>query len=198
MDFHSPESIAHVLAVCSEITNLAFRDLMGGPTLLPILDPLLLQRLSIAPYRLFFGMERMVFTRPLFSRITHLDILDWHEEGWAIWSGLAQMPCLTHLSFSYHDFTPYRTCRDILQNCKALEVLAVLCAAEEMLPRFLEQGRDLDSDPRFVVVVVQDDLLDWEIGAQGGKDYWSMADEMVMQRRLTMAVPDRLGSASGM
>ncbi|KAJ7184711.1 hypothetical protein C8R46DRAFT_1064857 [Mycena filopes] len=198
MDFQSEEFIASVLGACTGTVNLAFRDLMGGPALLPILDALPLQRLAICLDRLFLSIPGgMDFSRPLFAHITHLDILDWRDEGREPWAGLARIPHLTHLSFSYHDYLPIYTCRDVLRACKRLRVLAALCT-EALLPKFTVglTYSDLDADPRFVLVIVPDDLVDWEVGARGGGDYWDVADEMVKQRRLTMAVADEIVTAN--
>ncbi|KAJ6472335.1 hypothetical protein C8R47DRAFT_1324713 [Mycena vitilis] len=188
-DYHSLEFIGKIILTCSATVNLALLDIMGGPTLLPILDTLPLQRLSACVDRLFLGTGRMDFSRPLFSQITHLNILDWRDEGWPTWSGLADMPMLSHVSFSYHDFVPYRICKGALVNCKGLQVLVVVGLDTSLLRRFAEQQADLGDDPRFVTVLVADEVMDWKVGARGGLDYWDVAEKMVKERQLTMMVP---------
>ncbi|KAJ6535128.1 hypothetical protein B0H19DRAFT_1185048 [Mycena capillaripes] len=189
VDYHSPEFIAKVLSACDATVNLMFlHEMMGDPTLLPILDGLPLQRLSVCLDRLFYGVK-FDFSRTLFDNITHLDILDWRDEGYHRWSVLAEMPRLTHLSFSFHDYVPYNTCKAVLTCCRRLQVLAVLCSSEDVRKRFNKQRGDLETDPRFVIVMVSDDLLDWEIGAYGGEDYWGVADAMVKGRRLGIPMP---------
>ncbi|KAJ7911914.1 hypothetical protein B0H13DRAFT_1614099 [Mycena leptocephala] len=190
--YQSSEYAVSVLSVRGATINVAFLDIMGSSTLLPVLDALPLRRLSICLDRLVpFGIDKTDFSRPLFAQLTHLDILDWRDEGWPTWSGLAQLTQLTHLSFSYHDFIPYKTCHHVLRHCEALEVLAVVCSDQQLLCRFREQQRDLASDIRFIIVMVLDDLLDWEIGARGGDDYWSVADAVVKERWSTKDHPPR-------
>ncbi|KAJ7487384.1 hypothetical protein B0H11DRAFT_1117736 [Mycena galericulata] len=185
-DFHPTEVIAEVLCACDATVNLTFFDLMGGPALLPILATLPLQRLSACLVHLF--PDWIDFAHPLFAQITHLDILDWDDRGWDFYSGLAELPHLTHLCFSYNRYVPDDVCRGALRYCPSLEVLAIVRSSLEgcsdrALFGPLAEPTDLRTDARFVVVVVEDDLNDWKKGTLGGKDYWAVADAMVAERR---------------
>ncbi|KAJ7143958.1 hypothetical protein C8R44DRAFT_864963 [Mycena epipterygia] len=97
------------------------------------------------------------FSRPLFTKITHLDLGDSPDDGWKFWSGLADMPCLTHLSFrdDYEDMTMFHSA---LLHCKSLQVLAILFAPDV----FTLNYESLASDPRFVLVGVRHRELEWE------------------------------------
>ncbi|KAJ7734849.1 hypothetical protein B0H16DRAFT_1467400 [Mycena metata] len=169
MDFHTPEVILKMLAVCRETTNLASRNLTVavGPRA-SAYPPCVAPATSFdCPGLTFFGIE---FTRPLFARITHLAILDWREEGWWTWSKLAQMSRPTQFSFSY--YTLYYTRRNIFQNCKSLEVLLVLCSTERLLPGFIEKRKDLNFDPQFVIVLI----LDGRFVGLGDRSTWSVRE----------------------
>ncbi|KAJ7758815.1 hypothetical protein DFH07DRAFT_772388 [Mycena maculata] len=179
-NYHPAELIAEVLYACDATVNLSFLDLMGGPILLPILGGLPLQRLSACLQYLFHGEDGIDFSHPLFAQITHLDILDWDDRGWNRhdgYAGLARMPRLTHLSFSYNKEIPHGVCRGALEHCELLQVLAIVRSSPGSEP-----PANLSRDPRFVIVVVEDDLEDWKKGAHGEEDYWAVAEEMVMER----------------
>jgi hypothetical protein len=41
---------------------------------------------------------------------------------------------------------------------------------------------DAAAVPRFVMLVVCDLAIDWDVGARGGEDFWVRADEIVKMR----------------
>ncbi|KAJ7123276.1 hypothetical protein C8R43DRAFT_1241164 [Mycena crocata] len=158
---------------------------MGEPCLLPVLDALPLRRLSACLRRFFHNSgPKIDFSYPLFSQITHLDILDW-DDHWPFYSDIAKMPALTHVSLSYHQSIPRDICRGVLGHCKKLKVLVIVPSSRRILKSFSREPRiaDLLTDPRFVLVLVTDDLENWEISARGGDDYWAIADTIVEKQR---------------
>lgn len=101
------------LSRCGATVNVAF---------MPGLETLPLQRLSVNPHQLLKGP--VDFSHPLFSRITHLDILAWRSNGWEGWSGLAQISQRIHLPFpiTVSNSTIHRA----LQHGLLVEVLVIV------------------------------------------------------------------------
>ncbi|KAJ7132471.1 hypothetical protein C8R44DRAFT_871423 [Mycena epipterygia] len=146
----------HVLTACDATVNLQL--FFGSPDLLPLLGPLPLRRLSV--------------------KITHLDLYDWPLHGWEPLSGLAQMPCLTHLSF-HRTVINNIICRGILLHCQLLEVLAIFCS-NKFLELSVRAYASLSIDPRFMILLHTNLLVNWEMGDE---DYWVRADNFVRKRR---------------
>ncbi|KAJ6554233.1 hypothetical protein B0H19DRAFT_1152933 [Mycena capillaripes] len=95
--------VVDLLSRCEAAVNIAFVDSPPGSHahLLPIVSALPLQRLSANLRQLFTPAKQIDLAHPLFSRITHLDILYWWQsDDWWDWAGLARIPQLTHLSSS--------------------------------------------------------------------------------------------------
>ncbi|KAJ7632885.1 hypothetical protein FB45DRAFT_1027009 [Roridomyces roridus] len=176
-------SILHsILAECNNIVDLAIGSQCDTSTLLSLSLPFKLQHLSapVAPFLLASDLSL-----PPFANITHLDVLDraTEAEGWSTWSCLAELPCLTHMSF-HENFMPSSVCAGALEHCKSLIILAVLWPIEEARLATDYAYLHLDfEDPRFVMMVVPDLLEDWETGACGGRNYWDVADQLSRQRR---------------
>ncbi|KAJ7123285.1 hypothetical protein C8R43DRAFT_1076307 [Mycena crocata] len=177
------DDIIKILSLCNATTNLALMDVVGHPSLLPVISSLRLERFSGVLRQLFpiHGAASIDFMHPIFTHITHLDVLDWGQERWAVWAGLAQMPRLTHLSFR-DDLIPNYICRGALTHCPILEVLVILCTQKFRLDRQVLAREPLAADPRFVMIAVSDYVDDWETGACGGRTYWVVADALVKKR----------------
>jgi hypothetical protein len=177
--------VVDFLSRCGATVNLAFFDTrLWHPNLLPILGALPLQRLSStlrSIAQLFPWPNPFDGSHLLFSCITHLDILDWFEPGdeWRTWSGLAQIPQLTHLSTA--NFMSKSVVQGVLRHCKSLKVLVIIFRSQIRLDECRLRW-DFTDDPRYVMLLVADRLLDWEAGARGGEDYWDRASVMVDQR----------------
>ncbi|KAJ6542550.1 hypothetical protein B0H10DRAFT_1970496 [Mycena sp. CBHHK59/15] len=171
------DDIIEILAVCDATVNLTLLSVTGGPELLSLLGALQLQRLTVAFNLLFPALD---FAHPLFAQITHLDVYD--NDGWETWSNVSQIPRLTHLSF-HESQIPNPVCQGALTHCKALEVLVIVCSTQYILDNDAPDRAALAPDPRFVMLVVVDPLVDWETGARGGEDYWDRAEAFVEKRR---------------
>jgi hypothetical protein len=182
MDF-----IQTLLSKCTGTVDLLLHDVQGRqarPYLRPLLTTLRLQRLS-ADMRLLFpgpGLVKKKFSLPLFSELTHLDIHDWGLGGWDVWSDLAELPRLTHLSV--HDgLFPSPLIMAALLGCSSLEALVNVCSNRSSLHEIISSREELATDPRFMMLVVADAVEDWERGARGGEDYWAVADAFIKDRR---------------
>lgn len=177
MDSSDVDSLMRLLALCDATVDLQlFR---GSPNLLPLLSALPLRRLSVDLSNLFpSGRD---FSHPLFMNITHLALYNSGDWDWNTWSGLAQLPCLTHLSF--HNSPVYPAfCNKALLHCKSLETFAI-CIDKGEATRAFPEYATAAIDPRFVILAVANLPWDWEIGARGGEDRWVIAEECVRQRR---------------
>ncbi|KAJ7101921.1 hypothetical protein C8R44DRAFT_808888 [Mycena epipterygia] len=171
------DDVMRLLSACSTTVNVQLFG--GGPELLPLLGTMPLHRLSASLTILFPGPTGPDFSHSLFTKITHLDLAE-SSHTWELWSGLAHMPCLTHLSF-FHEFVAVAVCYSALLHCKSLQVLAMLSGNP---PSTLGLAyRPLTSDPRFVLVGIRTRELEWETGALGGEDHWARANDLVRKRR---------------
>jgi hypothetical protein len=119
-------------------------------------------------------------THSLFSRITHLELRSAGllRDGMKIGRYLSLVTCLTHLSFDDSAFIPLVS--PLLKTHQSLRVLVCI-------HRFGQYGQldELASDPRFVFMWVWNHsyLLDWQMGAHGGGDYWSCAEDSISRRQ---------------
>ncbi|KAF7362967.1 Tyrosinase central domain-containing protein [Mycena venus] len=168
-----------ILTKCgSSIVNLGLFHVDCASTAGPFLD-------AIAHIAIDMGHH-------VFSRLTHLDLFDIDDyastqDDWP--ARFAQMPALTHLSFN---FPPFFTHRDhcpllsgVLAQCESLEVLALVWGDARLMRSKVgdETYAYFGEDARAVFMLVDDFLGDWEIGADGGRDYWRRAEEFVRKRR---------------
>jgi hypothetical protein len=174
--------IADFLPRCANIVDIAYMQ-QWVRARKSLLDAPPLQRLSCILQGLrpiFPWPDPFDGGHPFFSRITHLDICDRQITDWRTWSGLAQIPHLTHLSTSA--LMSDSVVQGILKHCKVLEVLVFLYSSQTALEDGQVRLEHID-DLRFVRLVVEDRLTDWETAAQGGEDYWVVASALVKKRR---------------
>ncbi|KAF8199370.1 hypothetical protein K438DRAFT_2016119 [Mycena galopus ATCC 62051] len=181
--------LTKILTLCVQTTNIdlyATHIVDGEEMVLACLARLPLQRISFNTTQLFPDPARRDFTHPLFARVTHLDICDLNIENWTAWSGLAQIPHLTHLAFHENFAHPpaNRVYRGALDHCPALEVLAISSYSRTLLSNWDFTRQECRDDPRFVMILVRDTMADWVKGAQGYEHFWTAADEAVRLRRL--------------
>ncbi|KAJ6502048.1 hypothetical protein C8R45DRAFT_1190251 [Mycena sanguinolenta] len=177
--------VVHFLYKCTAVVDLAF--ISSGPTFQEphpdVFAALALRRLSIC--RMSLSMLRCIMFagQSMFSRLTHLDILDFRncDHCGGPQSVLRRMPCLTHLST-----TPGPTSlsdsalREVLMVCEKLEVLVFRYKTQQDLDEDRARAQATD-DPRFVMLVVLDRVLDWELGTRGGEDYWAVASALAIR-----------------
>ncbi|KAJ7440606.1 hypothetical protein FB451DRAFT_1058754 [Mycena latifolia] len=180
-DLTSP-SHAHRLAAFSGIANLALFNGNPSPQFLPIMAAMPLRRLSTELASLFpsTGID---FDHPIFSQLTHLDLLNTNvSDEWAV--GLGRLPCLTHLSFNWVHGSrhPAPAFDAVLLHCSFLQVLILNVAHQNNIVDLTEEYTSFAEDPRLVLMVLEDAMSDWELGADGGADYWVRAERFVKKR----------------
>ncbi|KAJ7137609.1 hypothetical protein C8R43DRAFT_955516 [Mycena crocata] len=163
-----------LLSQCTGIENLWIRHDLDN--LIPLFARLSLKDLyaDIRPL-----LPALSPSHPFFSQITHLELIggsvDPSPKEMGIWSGLAHLPRLTHLSFNDDDFIDI--CSPLLQSCKFLVVLICLEMASvdtEADDRAVEEG--LQQDLRFVIMGCRLFRKDWQMGTHAGVDYWTRAE----------------------
>ncbi|KAJ7101708.1 hypothetical protein C8R44DRAFT_887907 [Mycena epipterygia] len=178
------DAIMGVVSLCDATSNIYLHG-FGHHKLLPLLTTLPLQRLSTNLSTLF-PPAHPDFSHPLWASNTHLDLsVDsrfWSRYGWETWSGVGQMPCLTHLSFHNNPKDYILIYHGVLLHCKSLQVLTasfgVACRMLPLVPGYAP----IATDPRFVMLVITNLIADWEMGARGSEDHWIRADKLVRKQ----------------
>ncbi|KAJ7932337.1 hypothetical protein B0H13DRAFT_1857163 [Mycena leptocephala] len=166
------EDMLVILRICAKTSNLAVYNDNVDPSLRPYISAMPLKKLAIDLRRLMGNSVRLQDTGwKLFSHLTHLDITTavGEEEPWEHWSSLARLPSLTHLSFNYE--LPRLLVLGALSNCRFLKVL-LICWHSPPMPYNVPPI----SDARFAMIAYKNAVLDWEMGAMGGQDFWKRAD----------------------
>ncbi|KAJ7443680.1 hypothetical protein FB451DRAFT_1568594 [Mycena latifolia] len=173
------DELADILSVCGATVNVAL-SIFTGPTagILPLLGVLPLERFSAYLASLFTDPTGPDFTHPLFSKLTHLDISDPYLQGRP---DFARIPNLTHLSLRRTTVST-TVCAAALAHCTSLQVLVILFHSQSALDQSASGFAEVATDPRFVMLVVDDYKADWEAGARSGGDYWVRAEEAVKRR----------------
>ncbi|KAJ6550966.1 hypothetical protein DFH09DRAFT_1168002 [Mycena vulgaris] len=173
-----------ILSACSKVENLwIVSDADRTGNLYHLIRNLPLKRLhcSIAD---LFSSTQPDFTLPLFSKITHLELIDYPAVvDLKMWSGIAFIPNLTHLSFNSRNFIPLSL--GLLDTCKALRVLVFLTPtlrSGETVANH-QDGEKLVRDTRFVVMRCREYAKDWQTGAHIGLDHWTRAEDFIAKRR---------------
>ncbi|KAJ6514348.1 hypothetical protein C8R47DRAFT_1090993 [Mycena vitilis] len=182
--------VTELLEACPGITNLALYGVVAGPHLLPALSAMRLQRLGADFGELFGSDEGVDLTHPLFSTVTHLDVFDYIDfEGDGDFEGhgtewlhnLPALPALTHLRLTSPPTE--ETLRETLKGCSQLRVLVVTFdvtdeCSFDAYSQAMEEGFQI-TDPRVVLAEMDSYSADWEKGARGGAEIWSLAEQHV-------------------
>ncbi|KAJ7626056.1 hypothetical protein FB45DRAFT_1060589 [Roridomyces roridus] len=165
-------------------TSTGVEDLwLSGPvtslvlaTVAPELKP---RRLHCNLTELFAEQPQVNFTHGIFSCLTHVGIFIYGDVV-SSWAALAALPCLTHLSFDDESF--FLLLPDIVEQCKSLRCIVYVLADSYALD---DNDPDLEfaKDLRFVKMVCEKYVLDWQAGALRSEDYWARADEFIRMRR---------------
>jgi hypothetical protein len=170
-----------ILESCINVRDLALWILIGPhKPLRQIIPNLPVRRLHVDIERFFSedpiaGCRHGLFTFdhiPLMN-LTHLHILLFPAVPWSQWKSIALLPSLSHLAIDNWDieFT-----KRALEECKSLELLAIILAAKT-------QCSELHAmDPRLVQLVESQWIQSWETGALTGNDIWTRA-EVARKRR---------------
>ncbi|KAJ7662178.1 hypothetical protein DFH06DRAFT_366794 [Mycena polygramma] len=185
-----------LLARCTGVLDVNLFNIQDAPSLLACLSRVPLRRLQANLGMLFSPCAEVDiyqdgivdFSRPMFQHLTHLALFDSMpkpQPRWETWkTGLASLPCLTHLSFEHHRPTPHPLFLQLFDVCTSLRVLVVLFS--DMLVVSPEL-RELERHPCVVVMPdhnMDDGANDWHRGARGLGDYWDRAEKLLEIRRL--------------
>ncbi|KAJ6580682.1 hypothetical protein B0H19DRAFT_1228297 [Mycena capillaripes] len=169
-----------MLSACRRIESLWTTTMRDGE-LFWLIEDLPLKQLCCNIQGLFGSQRRIEFRHRLFSKITHLELLD-HYMGEEIWPELALIPRLTHICFHEPRFADIWLL--LLRTCTSLRVLVVL--DKQRLHKVLAQHWDehaLALDTRFVAMDLPPAYQDFTAGARTGNDYWSRAEDFIAKRR---------------
>ncbi|KAJ7140372.1 hypothetical protein C8R46DRAFT_599922 [Mycena filopes] len=178
------DKIDRILEACTGLTSLfAYFTRRGAGTTgadFPILDAMeRLQRLTTNIDSLFEGLNyppKYDLTRPLFRNVTHLELLGpVYDESSALTFDC--IPHLTHIAFNSfaHPRLESRLCADGRLLC--------IVFLDQLMTE-LKDDSPLVGDPRLVCIDQDTDYrVDWLVGATGGRDYWTVADEFIAARR---------------
>ncbi|KAJ7136381.1 hypothetical protein C8R43DRAFT_1239019 [Mycena crocata] len=173
-----------ILSACHNIENLWIAS-DNLHDLLPILQGLPLTHLHCDLSKLFGSKEKIHFTHPVFSQITHLECFDDPPDlpDPERWSNIALIPNLTHLSFVNMDFLS--VCHTLLQSCKSLRVVLVLPEDDSYDGVWDDNAffEEVSKDPRFLIMECTHYAKDWQMGSHVGVDYWSRAENFIAKRR---------------
>jgi hypothetical protein len=185
-DFPHAACVLPLLALCSGISRLTL--FKCEPTMLPALDGMRIQYLSLVLWDLFGGHSTWAgdtppiidTRRPLFRGVTHLDL--WDDGTRVAGLPIAELPALTHLSLNEEQ--NLSLLRSLLSSCENLHVLVNMHWKQLDLER-ARQAPDLVDDLRFVLMALDTDeyVADWRVGANGGQDFWARADRFVTKRK---------------
>ncbi|KAJ6564086.1 hypothetical protein B0H19DRAFT_1140309 [Mycena capillaripes] len=182
------ETQKSLLSKCTGAIDL-YMDGTFEPDLLPLLDETHLRRLSFSVLQAPPAWDHSILHHPLFLSVTHLELFQesWdmpQRPSWSDWSPLASLPSLTHLCLS-EDFAS-DTMPQALAECSRLvvAVVALWDAYKEHNGVVLAEGLSW-GDPRLVVISMSIARYrnDWEIGAQGGDDFWVRAERFISRKR---------------
>ncbi|KAJ7465356.1 hypothetical protein B0H11DRAFT_2006926 [Mycena galericulata] len=120
------------------------------------------------------------FSHPVFSRVTHLQLMSFDIEEYVdkdYWAGLVHLSQLTHLAFD--TIQPAVRCKHILDETRSLRALIVM-----QTPDIYHNHEILADEPRFVMITAVEYQADWEEGILSGNDFWARADKFIANRML--------------
>ncbi|KAJ6533420.1 hypothetical protein DFH09DRAFT_1181380 [Mycena vulgaris] len=179
----SHAEVAQVLEACPGVVDLAMVSTMPSPAILPCLAKMRLRRLSVSFELLFGGPGAIDPTHALFASLTHLHLsrLGGQQHTEQVCVHLPPLPALTHLCL--HNDVDWDSLQMLLADCPRLEILANLwLPARADIARALTQNLPVH-DVRLVMAECNNRWADWEAGARGFPDFWSLAEDFVARKR---------------
>ncbi|KAF7296094.1 hypothetical protein MKEN_01424500 [Mycena kentingensis (nom. inval.)] len=126
-------------------------------------------------------------SHPFFERLTHMNLADRSDPRTTVaerlFTHLPDLPNLTHLAF-HDNRVGNHACVQVLRECRTLRVFAIVCSSKNGVQIARGRHKELELDVRFAVLFVADTRWDWEVGARGGLDMWTRAEDIVARKRL--------------
>ncbi|KAJ7248027.1 hypothetical protein C8J57DRAFT_1358626 [Mycena rebaudengoi] len=166
-----PPGFVDILANCTQIVSFAALRNVTPPWLLPILERVKPQRLTISLSRLFQGRTSDL-ANPLFTSLTHLDLF----------TDFRTMDGDVHCDFSLLPEIAAHRIQTILADCRNLRVLADLFPPHRRAAALAVASNPPPTDRRFVVVPWKNHWADWGLGTRGGADFWARADDFIARK----------------
>ncbi|KAJ7037635.1 hypothetical protein C8F04DRAFT_403602 [Mycena alexandri] len=165
------DTVTTILAACPLLIGL-FGFAGGDVPCLAALGALkALSRLA-ANLEQVFPFGKIDFTHGLFRTLTHLELLD--AVDLHIIRNITLIPHLTHIAFHRPPHTQHAY--NILVANIGLQCILFFHVADLKVHLRLE-------DIRCVCVVMIDYTRDWLLGADGGEDYWTVANSFIAAKR---------------
>ncbi|KAJ7184921.1 hypothetical protein C8R46DRAFT_1065469, partial [Mycena filopes] len=179
----TPEAnITRLLTACKGITRL-FSHLSLHKHLGQLGALHDLRRLNIELTGLFRINSLIDLAHPLFRNITHLEVLciPELETAPALFAGLSLVPKLEHLAFN--DTSLYEAMLPFWTSFTHLRSIVLLRPESVRKDKPVNFPPALAADDRFVLIGQTDYSADWFRGANGGEDFWYVADAFIKARR---------------
>ncbi|KAJ7261898.1 hypothetical protein C8J57DRAFT_460102 [Mycena rebaudengoi] len=180
-----PLGAQRILKVCQGVINLALWLPQQPTPLFPLICTLRPLRLSINVNGVY-GNGEPDFTHDFFSKVSHLELVDWPAD-WATCPRLEYLyPHLTHLAIDldqYTDLSEVRL-REMLSSCPSLVICLGLVSNDNAM---ILTSNHLESieDPRFVILSDSEVLENWEASLgdplRKGSDasVWAFGEDIV-------------------
>ncbi|KAJ7473839.1 hypothetical protein B0H11DRAFT_2195509 [Mycena galericulata] len=178
----SSDDAESIISACSGVQNLYITNVLlhtSTRMYFPGHDTMPLTRLYCDRGDIFVPHYPR-FAHPLFANITHLELFHLDNESR---KGLALLPRLTHLAYA-DDINSLWPWKQLLEECKSLRVLICVCWP---LPR---HDPPVVEDPRFVMMLVEGYIADWQRGILTGRDFWTRAEEFIAKRTSSQTNPE--------
>ncbi|TFK66903.1 hypothetical protein BDN72DRAFT_126969 [Pluteus cervinus] len=172
-------TVAQYLTFCPNIENLALWTGVYSDDTIQAISHLSLKRLSIDITQL---SEPDILTPQLisaFANITHLDLAN-AILMWTQCEALIHFRSLTHLAIFYA--TETEVLKTILERVEGLKVIIWLSGSISGLGETPEGAPEEVEDIRIVALECSY-VKDWEDGARGEEDMWTLSDKIVEARR---------------
>ncbi|KAJ6561292.1 hypothetical protein B0H10DRAFT_2117795 [Mycena sp. CBHHK59/15] len=174
-----------ILSTCSKTIDLSWRSCKYSPEVLPIISLMPLTRFHVDVHNLFADVPSIDIAQSPFLSVTHLTLFDdftdvWTPVTWDPCDALAYLPALTHLCMWDSISSP--VVHGVLKRCLNLRML--LNAWEDFEAfRPQEVCASLSvNDPRFVMIIVEDWVYEWELAAGTGRDIWTRGLDFIASK----------------
>ncbi|KAF7291221.1 hypothetical protein MIND_01265600 [Mycena indigotica] len=179
------EETKDILRACNNLYDFAAIGDFSHPGLLPILANLRITRLAICFEVLFGGLAEVDLMHPTLLGITHLDVFDpvsslIGPNQVSLDELLPQLPSLTHLCLNNEN--PNERIFRLLKNCPHLKLLVVLAPGRTDQINFDPSDPRENKDDRLVYGTFGDYWAQWESGAHGSPNFWTIAENVVARR----------------
>ncbi|PPQ97927.1 hypothetical protein CVT26_002972 [Gymnopilus dilepis] len=168
--------VMEILLHCTQVTNVSIWACRGvnAYTIGTILKSRPIERLSMN-FEDLFPLD-CSFNPAFFPHLTHLELVDM-DPIWERCKKLILLPKLTHLSLT---FPPLMFAQQALENCRNLRILILKHLGTNNPFQVLAANIRVVSTR--LLWTTRENIENWKEGAQGGRDFWQEAEEVVASR----------------